>query len=207
MGQFTTPPPGAPLGVQPWQGRRFRGWTRSSSGFCPSQTGEGRPRSRGDQAGCGFCPDEGLREGVTRDTRCWQPLLTSAPSMPPSLWDTWTPTLAPAFRRGLLGLRPEAGCQRPAWSWGRVSHSSVLFRPEPWAAVGASQLALWGHVGPGTPRRCLCECSSDSGTASSSEEVSELAAGSAWTSESSGLRGSAVTESRGCCPPAREGPR
>ena len=49
------------LGVQPWQGRRFRGWTRSGSGFCPSQMGEGRPRSRGDQAGCSFCPDEGLR--------------------------------------------------------------------------------------------------------------------------------------------------
>ena len=63
LGQFTTPPPGAPLGVQPWQGRRFRGWTRSGSGFCPSQTGEGRPRSRGDQAGCGICPDEGLKEG------------------------------------------------------------------------------------------------------------------------------------------------
>ena len=78
-----------------------------------------------------------------------------------------------------------------------MGHSSVLFRPEPWAAVGASQLALWGHVGPGTSRRCLCECSSDSCTASSSEEVSKLAAGSAWTSESLGLRGSVVTESRG----------
>ena len=183
--------------------------------------GKGRPPSCwGDLIGGSFCPDKGrwglldMGKEMDRGTGHWgacdhggQVGLQPSPDLCPQHAHPIQGHLdSHPARRGLLGLRPELGRQRPAWSWAHAGHSSDLFDLGPGQRIGDSQPTPRGHVGPGPSHRRLCEHDPDSLAARSSEEVSKLTAESAWTSKV--LRyPDQLTKSRGCCPLAREVPR